>query len=183
MTITGNDGVNVQFSDGTQARKAVLYGGDNNPIGQGRKVRVEKTRPNDANAYAANDALNESASAGTNWTFAVGTNGLLVGALLACDNVANTARFELDLYDAAVTAINDNAEATHLYANEASYLGTLTFAPLAKRTVSSTKVEAALTQLALPLGNVSGSVAGILRTLDVFTPTALSKYSLTLLVA
>lgn len=185
-------GLNVQTEDGGQARRTVVVDAAGNVIGSGgnpAKVRVEKVRPNDTNAYIAYDAIAEDAAAGTVWTFpvarAVGGGGLIVGATVACDNVLNTARLELDLYDDTITATNDNAEATHLYTSDAKLLETLTFGAMAKRTTNSTKVEAALRNLAVPFRCAAASLnlLGILRTLDGFTPVALSKYSVTLLIA
>jgi hypothetical protein len=146
-------------------------------------VVVEKTRPNDTNAYAANDAINESASAGTNWTFAVGRiatgSGLIVGAFVWTDDVTWTARMELGLYSANPTAINDNAEATRLYANVATYLGTIVFPALSKHTANSTANDAAVSGINLPFKCAAGSsIFGILRTLDaVALPIALKKFS------
>lgn len=156
--------------------------------GASTQVRVEKTRPNDTNAYIANDAIAESASAGTVWTFAVGRvatgSGVIVGALFGTDDVTWVARMELDLYDTAPTAINDNAEATRLYTNQGHFVGTLTFPAAAKHTANSTLNEASLTGLNLPFKcAANSSIYGIVRTLDaVGSPIASKKYQLTLAV-
>jgi hypothetical protein len=157
------------------------------PAGTGKIVRVEKTRPGDTNAYAINDAINESASAGSNWTFAVGRavggSGQIVAMLLATDQAANVARYELDLYDTNPTAINDNAEATRLYANQGTYLGTITSGAAAKKTANSTASEA-LVGCNVPFKCTAASlnIFGILRTLDAFSPAASQKVQITLSV-
>jgi len=149
-------------------------------------VRVEKTRPADTNAYAANDAIAESASAGTIWTFAVGRiatgTGTITVARVATDDSAAVVRYELDLYDDTITAINDNAEATRLYANEGKYLGTITFPAIVKPTTNSTKAEAVVAGLAMPFRCVgSSSIYGILRTLDAdASPVSGAKVQVTL---
>lgn len=144
-------------------------------------VRVEKTRPNDTTAYAANDAICESDSAGTVWTFPVtpfgGGAGQIIALFLATNQAANVARYELDLYESAPTAINDNAEATRLYANQANFLGTITTGALAKKTSSSTAAEA-IVGLNIPFR--VRTLYGILRTLDAFTPAANQKTTITL---
>ena len=152
-----------------------------------KTVRVEKTRPADANAYSAFDAIAESDTVGTIWTFAVGRivtgSGVIVGAQIATDHAANTAILELDLYDASITAINDNAEATRLYANQGKFLGTIIFPSLAKKTTNSTQAEADAGRLNIPFACVgNSSVYGILRTPAGFTPTSGSKYTVTMLV-
>jgi hypothetical protein len=181
-----HQGVTVDFQNGKMARAHMLVGVDGSPGNGGvTVVRVEKTRPNESNPYAANDAINESASVGTNWTFAIGRAnadaGQLVAAFFATDQAANTVRFELDLYDTNPTAINDNAEATRLYANQGTYLGTITSGNLVKKTASSTQAEA-LVGLNIPFKCLaaSASLFGILRTLDAFTPAANQKVQVTL---
>ena len=134
-------------------------------------VRVEKTRPSDTTGYTANDAISESTSAGTTWAFAVGRtavgSGTIVGAQVATDDTACVVRYELDLYDDTITAINDNVEATRLYANQGKFLQSITFPALAKKTTNSTQAEAANTDVRVPFKCVgSSSIYGILRTLD-----------------
>ena len=151
-------------------------------------ITTEKTRPADTTAYAANDAICESASAGTVWTFTSiaripGGTFKLSMANIASNVAAETERLELDLYSEAPTAINDNAEATQLYANFALYLGTLSFPALAKKTANSNMAVASIEQLDWDI-RVTGSsnLIGILRTLDAFTPVSGAKYSITLFV-
>jgi hypothetical protein len=176
--------VHITSADGTKqanptASGAVPVGG--NTFGP---LSVEKTRPADTNAYAANDAIAESASAGTVWTFAValasGGTGIIYQATIATDDATGVARLELDLYAATPTAINDNAEATRLYVDQANYLGTISFPALAKKTTNSTQAEA-VAQVQMPF-KASGSVNlfGILRTLDAFTPVSGKKYRVNL---
>lgn len=78
-------------------------------------VSASKTRPNDTTTYASGEVVNESASAGTNWTFSncarvAGGSGTIMKVHLD-DSALQTLRFqgELWLFDAAPTADNDNA--------------------------------------------------------------------------
>lgn len=149
-------------------------------------VRVEKTRPNDTNAYIANDVIAESASAGTSWAFAVGRvatgSGVIVGAQVATDSTAGVARLELDLYDTDLaTPLNDNAEATRLYTQQGKFLQTITFPALAKKTANSTQAEAANADVRVPFKCAgSSTIFGVLRTLDPFSTVAQAKYQVTL---
>lgn len=151
----------------------------------GHTVRVSgtKTRPDDTNAYAAYDAINESASAGTNWTFTgmarvSGGSGTIVDAILLCSDPALVARLEVDLYKANPTAINDNAEGTQLVGNNADYVGTVTFGAAAKPTTNSTVAKAVpATQIRVPfVCGASADLYGIVRTLDADTPIAQAVY-------
>lgn len=148
--------------------------------------RVEKTRPADTTAYAAGDTIADSTSAPTSWDFALGRvalgSGVIVAAVIGCDNTANVARLELDLYDDSITSTNDNAEATRTYTGMTKYLGTLTFPALAKPTASSTIAQASLAGINLPYKCVSSNlIRGRLRTLDAFTPASGTKYQVMLL--
>jgi hypothetical protein len=154
--------------------------------GQTIKRVTEKVRPADTTAYAANDAIAESASAGTVWTFGAagreGGGGTIVGAIALTDQVANVARLEAELYASAPTAINDNAEATLLYANAATYLGKITFPAFAKPTANSTAAVAFNTTIRLPF-TTPADLSAVVRTLDAFTPASGQKVTIILLVA
>jgi hypothetical protein len=81
-----------------------------------KTITVSKTRPNDTVAYADNDTVSESTSAGTVWTFAnvartVGGGALLHTAQLI-SSIAQSIKIdaELWLFDTTVTGgLNDNA--------------------------------------------------------------------------
>ena len=151
-------------------------------------VRLEKTRPADTTAYAANDAICDSAGAGTVWTFPVARSGgpgsgVVTGVQAQTDDSATTAQLELDLYDDSITAINDNAEATRLYANKSKFLRTVLLPALAKKTTNSDMAEA-YADVAIPFDAVDGTnLIGILRTLTAFTPVSGAKYTVTIFCA
>lgn len=147
-------------------------------------LTVEKTRPNDATPYAVNDAINESASAGTVWTFTnalrkAGGGATIIYACLATDQVANVATYRMYFYGAAPTAINDNAELTLLYANLATYIGYIDFPALVKDSAASTaaKFELSGALLHIPEGMAAGrDIIGTLKTTAIFTPATNQKY-------
>lgn len=146
---------------------------------------VEKTRPANTTPYTIGDAIAESDSAGTPWSFEVGRietgSGIIVGATISTDQSANTAQFELDLYRAALTGVNDNAEAARLYALQAFYLDTIQFPAAAKKTTNSTQAEATISGINIPFKCAANSlIYGILRTATAFTPASGQKFRITL---
>lgn len=201
MVVTRTTGVR-DFGDQTYAQVMTLEDENGEPInpanptlanneghigqvgGSSIAVRVERTRPANTTAYAANDAINGN-GVSTNWEFVLGRiatgSGVIVGANVATDHAAGTAVLELDLYDASITLIADNDEATRLYANQGKYIGTIVFPALAKKTAGSTQAEATNTDIRYPFKCVGASkVYGILRTPAGFTPASAAAYQVTL---
>lgn len=150
-------------------------------------ITASKTRPNDTNAYTANDAVNESASAGTPWTFTgcariSGGTGLIIGIQAKCTDPAIVARFEVDLYTAApAVAVNDNAEATQLVADITTFVCTIAIPALAKKTTNSTFAIARDNTIrqAFDCG-ATANLFGVVRILDADTPIAQSVLYITL---
>ena len=149
---------------------------------------AELTRPADTTAYAANDAVSDSTSSPTIWaTFTniarinVGT-GYIVKAKLLTDQAANVAQLRLHLFNAAPTAINDNAAQTMLYANKATWLGAIDFPALTQDGTGSTAAKATVSSgsSSLPLAFVcaaaSRTLSGLLEVLGAFTPTSGQKF-------
>jgi hypothetical protein len=147
--------------------------------GQSSLISASLTRPADTTAYTALDALSSSTSSPTLLTF---TNiarinegsGYLVKARLVTNQPTNAARFRLHLYNTAVTAINDNAPFTLLYANRATKIGTLDFDALGTEGSGSDCAEAtnASARLKFVCAAASRTIYGILETRDGFTPTS-----------
>lgn len=153
--------------------------------GHTQPIRVEKTRPADATPYAVNDIINESASAGTPWTVAAARSGgpgsgIVLGFLLQTDQAACVAQCEIDVYDAApAVAVNDNAEATHLYADSGKLLQTVLLPALAKKTAASDMAEA-YAPCAVAFDAVDATNIYLrLRTLTIFTPASGQKLKIT----
>lgn len=145
-------------------------------------VYVTVTRPADTNAYAANDAIADSASAGALASAVLGRtatgNGLIVGLTLQNSNTAATHRMEVDLYNASITAVNDNAEATRLAANKLKFIGTITLPALAKKTASSDQTEASDFTIRVPFQCAAdGLIYFMPRTLDAHTPASGTTYT------
>jgi hypothetical protein len=179
-----NGQVAVQQSDENANTKVVLAGSP-------ASLSSEYTRPNDSNPYIALDVFADSTSAPTVITFTgaarkTAGSGYITKAQLQTDQKTNTARFRLHLFNAAPTAINDNSPMLTLYANKASYVGTIDFPACA--TEDSTNSTQATSQAVpgsgnLPLAyltNADANLYGILETLDAFTPAAQQKVNIKL---
>jgi hypothetical protein len=145
-------------------------------------VYVTVTRPADTNAYAANDAVADTTSSATLASVALGRTatgtGLIVGLTLQNSNAAATHRVELDLYNASITAKNDNAEATRLAADKLKYIGTIPLPALAKKTANSDQTEASDFTIRVPFQCAAGGlVYFVIRTLDAHTPASGTTYT------
>lgn len=98
-------------------------------------VEVNFTRPNDATAYAANDAVSNSTSAPSALTLAgcarsLGGSGRIVGAeLIDSVNAGTKGNFELLIFNgsAAPTPTNDNAANVVSDANALKLIGSIIF--------------------------------------------------------
>lgn len=190
MAITATDGVNVQFSDGTQARRTIAVDANGAPAGAASgaftTVAVEVTRTSGVTtAYVAKQVYNAAVGAGltfANMAGAVGGGGVIVKARIATDQKTNVARFRLHLWKVAPTFLNDYANFLYLYANEANYLGPIDFDAL--QTEDPTNSTAAYSQR---VGNLlpfvcgaTASLFGEIEVLDAFTPASAQKVTVTL---
>lgn len=142
---------------------------------------TEITRPSDATAYTALDAIASSSTAPANIQFASVTrvsagSGYITGAVLRTDQSTNTARFKLHLFTGTVTAINDNAQYTSLYANNSIWVGTISFDACATEGSGGSSAVSLNNNIRIPFVLTSGtSVYGLLETLDAFTPASGQK--------
>ncbi len=152
---------------------------------EGKSVSASQTRPNDTTAYTALDVVGQDPAANIEFANVGAADGMFVilGARLRIDVAAIPAgmtSFRLHLYDAAPTAIIDNAAFNLIAADRGKYLGYVTIENI------------------LDLGdtlflqsdnvNVSGKLAGtalygILQTVGAYTPTALTVHTVTIIVA
>lgn len=145
----------------------------------------EFTRPADTNAYAAKDAVADSDSAPTALNFADvaranGGTGYITKAQLLTSQTTNTARYRLHLYTESITAVNDNAAQTVLYANRADYVGYVDFP--AATTDGSDTAHSQNADVRLPFFTESddADLYGYLETLDAFTPASAQTYFISL---
>jgi len=147
----------------------------------------ELTRPANATAYAANDAVSNSTTAPVAFTFTDlarlnGGAGYITKARLMTNQSGNTARFRLHLFTISPTAINDNEPYTLLYANFASRIGTVEFPACSTSGSGSTaaKAESPDIRILYKCESDSRTVYGLLEVLDAFTPASEQKFQIKL---
>lgn len=154
----------------------------------GTSVSTAITRPNDTTAYTAGDVVGESPA--TNMTFAnVLPNAagafVILGARIRIDVAAipsGMAGFRLHLYNAAPTAIADNAVYNLPSADRAKYLGYITI--LTTRDIGDTVwVQDDNLNATGKLAAGSTTLYGILETIGAYTPTASTVKTITLNIA
>lgn len=154
-------------------------------------IRVEKTRPANTTAYAANDVISEDATAdtGTAWTFAhPGNSGLITRATVVKDAGSDTPALTLFLFRGTPTGeLDDNAANTNpVYADIADYIGHIDFDAMESLGASTSWVLATPgTGGNLPLPFViddEDNLYGVLVTRDAWTPGSGEKITITLQV-
>lgn len=152
-------------------------------------VTASFTRPADANAYSALDAVSNSTSAPAVLTFSNAMrvssgSGYLTKARLCTDQSTNTARYRLFLFSSATpTLINDNSPYTMLWSENAIRIGQVDIPALNTEGTGST--EACGTNIVdrIPLvASGSANVYGVLETLDSWTPASAENFAITLWV-
>jgi hypothetical protein len=134
------------------------------------------TKSNNADAYAALDVIGEGAGA-ANMSFAnvggiAGGHVLITGASIRVDTAAVAAGMEtmrIHLYDAAPTAIADNAAYNLPSGDRAKYLGYVTI-PTAVDLGDTLYSRVDNLGLKIKLAAASTTLYGILQTVGAFTP-------------
>lgn len=154
----------------------------------GVTTSASQTRPADTTAYAAGDVVGQSPAA--NITFAnvlpnAGGTFVVLGARLRIDVAAIPAGmsgFRVHLYNAAPTAIVDNAVYSLPADDRAKYLGYVT--------ITTTRLLGVTVWVQDDNLNVTGKLAagstslfGILETIAGYTPTASAVKTISLVVA
>jgi hypothetical protein len=146
-----------------------------------------------AEAYAAEDVMSESVSAGTGWTFSQvvpsgSTSGYIVKAQILCQTTNITPRLTLYLFTPAPsTTKNDNvANKAVADIDAGNYVGRIDFPAMTDLGGDSETVVTPSTSGNLPLAfscaNGDNSLSGILVTQDAVTITATNNMTVTLIV-
>jgi len=211
MAILGeHNGVNLDLGAGKFARASFLVDAGGDPLFDSQELKlaagerhvgqfgidtkfalVQKARPADTTAYVQYDCITDTTAAATAslWVFPVarklGGSGTIIQAFLATDQTANVATYRLSFYRRAITAVVDNAEATHLYANILDYVGYIDFPALVKETTNSTDAKAEVSGALLNF-SCSPNDVNLYGQLQVtlaagFTPANTQKYTIGLL--
>ena len=155
-------------------------------VGESGNPSATITRPADTDAYAAGDGI--STSAGANLTFATGLRAgaklVIYSASIRSDDaavIAGATTYKLHLFNAAPTAIADNAAHAVVTADAAKYLGYITLSAMedagdfiSKRTDEINAV--------MSLAAAGTSIYGQLETVAGFTPASAKVYTIELVL-
>lgn len=159
-------------------------------VGYQTRASASFTRPADTTAYAAQDVVSNSTTAPTLLTFSSmarsnGGSGLILSARHMKSNATTSgATYRLHLYsDNTVSAINDNAQFTLLFANRAKRLGFIDFNHGSGGT-GSDSTNALTTFVNLPFVCEAASTAlyGMLTVTGGYTPTSGEQHFIELAV-
>lgn len=173
--------------DGSGTALPVSFGASESHLGEmgGRTITIgaEFTRPADTTAYAPKDAVSDSTSAPTVLTFTDlarinGGSGYMTKVRVVTNQSANNATFRLWLFNAAPTAINDNAAFTLLWTNRATRLGYIDIGPLSTEGTGSDSAEGQndTARLAFVAGGATRHLYGLLESLSSFTPASAQQF-------
>lgn len=149
------------------------------------------TRPADTTAYAAQDVVSNSTSAPTLLAFGGaargnGGSGLILSARhMKSSTTTSGATYRLILYKVStITAINDNAQFTMLYANRANRVGFIDFTHSTGGTGSdSSSALSTFVNLPFVCDAAQSSLWGILIVTSAYTPTSGEQHFIELAIA
>lgn len=152
-----------------------------------KTVTVTKTRPADTTTYAVGDAISESTSAGTVWTFpwarGAGLGAILQDALLIV-STAQTLKLDalLWLFDTApATTLNDNVAWTPTDAEMKTLLTVIRFPAFAALVGSgNTVVEQPALARSLACASGASSLYGVLVAGNAYIPTSAEEITIRL---
>lgn len=141
------------------------------------------TRPADTNAYAALDAVSNSTSAPVPATFAnlirvASYDGYITKMRLTSSVSTQVQRMRAHLFRATVTAYNDNAPHTVLYANVTNRIAVIDFPALKTEGTGSDCAYAYVQDLRVAVSSATTDVFALLETLDAFTPASAQTFHL-----
>lgn len=143
------------------------------------EVDVSLTRPNDTNAYAANDAITTATSSASGYTFSncarvnAGCGTIQDAELILSDPNATLCNFELWLFDAAPAVPNDNAAFAFTDAEAATVTAVLKFYASDYSDSSNNRIyHMANPPRSFKCASASKALYGVLKTLTAFTPVA-----------
>lgn len=161
-------------------------------MGQNLKIKrfvYEFVRPNDASAYAAQDAVSDSTTAPATFTMTPklsdgsALSGLVVGGtyqiktakLTASSNTTTNASFDLYLYTSGVTNTADNAAMAITYANRQARIGKASFT-LSTAGSGSDCAEQTITDVNLTFRAITNAITVILVATAAYTPIARENF-------
>lgn len=156
----------------------------------GKIITVSKTRPADTTTYAAGDVVNESASAGTIWTFPNFAReegrGALIQSAVLIDAVTQTLKpeFELYLFDTSIVTQNDNTAWGPTDSDMKTCVGVIEFPAALFKTGGAQNGVISRNGLGLyaVCGSASTTLYGIVVARNAYVPTSGEEFTLRLSV-
>ncbi len=174
-----------QKRDGERKEALVSDGGAIVITSEGAPVSASITRPSDAAAYTAGDVIETTAASYLIFEDVLETAGapfLIMGALLRIDTgtiPAGMSAFRLHLYDAAPTAVADNAVFNLPVADRTQYIGYIDFIEIVD--LGDTLIaQATNVNLVGKLVEGSTDLYGLLQTVGAYTPASGTVYTVSL---
>lgn len=145
------------------------------------------TRPANTDAYVAEDAISDSTTAPSPVVFSgvgrtPGGSGYITKAIMQTSQTTFTGRLRLHLFNAAPTAINDNAAASIPdLDHRGTYLGKIDF-PAGNLEGSADSAYAEVDDIVKSFVCAAGQkdIWGLVETLDAFTPASAQTFSFVL---
>lgn len=145
------------------------------------KAATSFVRPTGTAAYIALDAVANSTGTASLLTFnniarTINGSGYVVKAILMTNQISNTARFRLQLYNFSPSPISDNDAFPLLWTNRDSKIGFLDFPAMfscgsgSSAAISFLTPPDGYTPLSFVCVSGSANLFGMLETLDAFTP-------------
>jgi hypothetical protein len=155
---------------------------------QYKKVTAEFNRPANTTAYVSNDVVSNSTTAPTLLEFDVarvpGGSGDILQFKIETNDVTDTSRYVLHLFNAPVTAINCNSPMLIRWADRAARVGSIYFDALrTSGSGSGAAWQESDRVLSFICAENDTKLYGILETLTARTPASGQSFSLSLKVA
>lgn len=154
-----------------------------------RKASASFTRPADTNAYAANDAVNNSTSAPAALTFSnvvgwpSGAGYVVGGKLVTSGDTVASGNFRLWLFTASPTMANDNAAYGLLNSEREELIGYLDFTLETEDTTAGNTAVAFNHAARIPIQNSADRhLYGLLVAENAYTPESAQTFYLELFV-
>lgn len=174
---------------GGQLQKYTDTTGAAEVVGKNVQVTVEITREANATPYTAGDVVSAAAAtvvpamAFASFAREAGLGGYIVGARISTDQKSVTPRIRVHLFNVNTATISgDNLPYRSLYADISKRMGYFDLPAMTTPadTSNSTESRAIDMTIRFPFVSVTTTIYAVLETLDAFTPSGGSKFSLTL---
>jgi hypothetical protein len=147
-------------------------------------VTVTLTRPADTTAYAAGDAITDSTSSPNDIEFdfsGIAANGdmLEITKVVIADSGITSESLSLRLFDAAVTATNDNSAFSVSDSDNNNSVSLITLISKDRAGASTLYDSGAISEF-VKLDAADDTLYGLLRTISAFTPISAETFQITI---